>query len=200
MRKKALWGLVVAALVIAPAVVGLLVLGGDDARTQGALVQEGGAESYQLVITGVLGGGGTPAGQAIAVDSFSWGAENPTTIGTATGGAGAGKIKFNEFTITKTIDEMSPILYKQMATGAHAQTATLTIRKAGATKAPYATFTFKTVFITKIDFSGGSPETPTEQVTFLAGSWTLDSANPAVEGAKPQRFGWNQVLNKSDLT
>src|SRR5262245_6539865 len=28
---------------------------------------------------------------------FSFGLENPTTIGSATGGAGAGKIKFNEF-------------------------------------------------------------------------------------------------------
>ena len=31
------------------------------------------------------------------IKDFSFGIENPTTIGSATGGAGAGKIKFNEF-------------------------------------------------------------------------------------------------------
>ena len=34
---------------------------------------------------------------------------NPSSIGSATGGAGAGKIKFNEFTIKKTTDKTSPI-------------------------------------------------------------------------------------------
>ena len=35
----------------------------------------------------------------------AFGIENPTTIGSATGGAGAGKIKFNEFTIKKLSDQ-----------------------------------------------------------------------------------------------
>jgi hypothetical protein len=34
---------------------------------------------------------------------------NPTTVGSATGGAGSGKIRFNEFTIKKTADSASPI-------------------------------------------------------------------------------------------
>ena len=42
------------------------------------------------------------------IKDFSFGVENPTTIGSATGGAGAGKIKFNEFTIKKTTDSASP--------------------------------------------------------------------------------------------
>src|SRR2546423_9122241 len=42
------------------------------------------------------------------IKDFSFGVENPTTIGSATGGAGAGKIKFNEFTIKKTTDVSSP--------------------------------------------------------------------------------------------
>ena len=32
------------------------------------------------------------------IKDFSFGVENPTTIGSAAGGGGAGKIKFNEFT------------------------------------------------------------------------------------------------------
>ena len=44
---------------------------------------------------------------AFEIKDFSFGVENPTTIGSATGGAGAGKIKFNEFTIKKISDTAS---------------------------------------------------------------------------------------------
>jgi hypothetical protein len=52
----------------------------------------------------VAGGVGTP----LDVEDFSFSVENPTTIGSQTGGAGAGKIKFNEFQITRTTDKSSP--------------------------------------------------------------------------------------------
>ncbi len=42
--------------------------------------------------------------ETFKIKDFSFGVENPTTIFSATGGAGAGKIKFNEFTIKKTTD------------------------------------------------------------------------------------------------
>ena len=53
-----------------------------------------------------VSGGSGP--RAFEIKDFSFGIENPTTIGSATGGAGAGKIKFNEFSITKTTDSASP--------------------------------------------------------------------------------------------
>jgi type VI protein secretion system component Hcp len=49
---------------------------------------------------------------AFEIKDFSFGVENPTTIGSATGGAGAGKIKFNEFTIKKTSDSASPAFFQ----------------------------------------------------------------------------------------
>jgi|GEM_PF-5437782 len=51
-------------------------------------------------------------GAAFEIKDFSFGVENPTTIGSATGGAGAGKIKFNEFTIKKTSDSASPTFFQ----------------------------------------------------------------------------------------
>jgi hypothetical protein len=41
------------------------------------------------------------------------------TIGSATSGAGAGKIKFNEFTIKKTTDKASPNFYQNSVSGTH---------------------------------------------------------------------------------
>src|SRR5262245_54118469 len=48
---------------------------------------------------------------ALEIKDFSFSIENPT-IGSATGGAGAGKIKFNEFTIKKTTDSASPAFFE----------------------------------------------------------------------------------------
>src|SRR4051812_2414106 len=46
-------------------------------------------------------------GSVFQIKDFSFSVENLTTIGSATGGAGAGKITFNEFTIKKTTDKAS---------------------------------------------------------------------------------------------
>src|SRR5262249_48559710 len=94
--------------------------------------------------------------KAFEIKDFSFDVENPTTIGSATGGAGAGKIKFNEFTIKKTSDKASAIIFQHCAQGVHYQTATLSMRKAGGGKAGgqiFLVFHFGTVFTTKIDWS-----------------------------------------------
>src|SRR5262249_62025725 len=53
--------------------------------------------------TGSLGAGGGShrLNPAFELSQFSFGAENPTTIGSATGGAGGGKAEFAEFNISK---------------------------------------------------------------------------------------------------
>jgi hypothetical protein len=45
----------------------------------------------------------TPRKHGFEVKDFSFGVENPTDIGRGTHGAGSGKIKFNEFNISRTI-------------------------------------------------------------------------------------------------
>jgi hypothetical protein len=54
---------------------------------------------------------------AFEIKDFSFGVENPTTIGSATGGAGAGKIKFNEFSIGKAVDIATPALWRSAISG-----------------------------------------------------------------------------------
>ena len=63
-------------------------------------------------------GSANPAGSKhFEIKDFSFGVENPTTVGSSTKGAGAGKVKFNEFSIGKTTDTASPILFKQSLRG-----------------------------------------------------------------------------------
>jgi hypothetical protein len=66
--------------------------------------------------------GGSSAGPAVT---------GTTNTLNATSGAGAGKAKFNEFTIKKTTDSASPNLFKSTATGTHYKKATIVMRKAG---------------------------------------------------------------------
>jgi type VI secretion system Hcp family effector len=145
--------------------------------------------------------------RAFEIKDFSFGVENPTTIGSATSGAGAGKCKFNEFTIKKTTDSASPAFFRNCAAGAHYKKVVLEMRKSGGdpSKAgtPFLTFYFETVFTTKIDWSGPGDEGPEESITFVYGKlvveYTPQSAS-GLQGGKKFIDGWNQILNKQDQT
>jgi type VI secretion system secreted protein Hcp len=153
------------------------------------------------------------AKNAFEIKDFQFGVENPTTIGSATGGAGAGKIKFNEFTIKKTTDQASPLFFKNCCVGAHYQTVTISMRKSGGTAdvsgKEFVQFKFDTVFTTKIDWSGPGDEGPEESITFVYGKLgvqyttqnTSMDGTPGTMGAQ-KVAGWDQVQNKdaSDMT
>jgi type VI secretion system secreted protein Hcp len=141
------------------------------------------------------------------IKDFSFGVENPTTIGSATGGAGAGKIKFNEFSIKKTTDSASPAFFKNCCAGAHYKTVIIDMRKAGgdpsgAGKA-FLRFRFETVFTTKIDWSGPGDEGPEESITFVYGKLGVMYWPQKPEGGMEtvaKIAGWNQVTNRADET
>jgi len=63
----------------------------------------------------------------IEIYSFSLGASNPTTIGSATGGAGAGKVSLSSFNFMKKTDKVSPVLFQACASGVHYAKATVTL-------------------------------------------------------------------------
>jgi len=141
--------------------------------------------------------------KAFEIKDFSFGVENPTTIGSATGGAGSGKIKFNEFTIKKTTDNASPVFFKNCCTGSHYGTVTVEMRKAGGDASssgiPFLQFKFDTVFTTKIDWSGPGDEGPEESITFVYGKLGVKYTPQTAAGTKAGAdaiAGWDQVKNK----
>ena len=59
------------------------------------------------------------------------------TIGSSTGGAGAGKVKFQEFVIKRITDSASPAFFQNLVAGAHYKTVTIEVPKAhGDPRAP----------------------------------------------------------------
>ncbi len=65
----------------------------------------------------------------IEIDSFSWGVTNMVTMASS-GGGGAGKASFQDFSIVKRFDKASPKLFLTCATGEHISDADISIRKA----------------------------------------------------------------------
>jgi type VI secretion system secreted protein Hcp len=152
-----------------------------------------------LTVDGMTAPNGKPC--AFEIKDFSFGVENPTTIGSATGGAGAGKIKFNEFTIKKTADSASPLFFKSAATGAHYKIVTLEMRKAGgdpqSSGKPFLRYIFGTVFTTKIDWSGPGDEGPEEQITFVYGTLGVQYMPQKSDGTAgtPITNCWDAISN-----
>lgn len=103
------------------------------------------------------------------IKDFSFGVENPATIGSATGGAGSGKVKFNEFTVKKMTDKASPVLQQALATGRHFRTVKIQMRKAGGDPNQFTSYEFNDVAVTKAAWSGPGNEGPEESITFVYG-------------------------------
>ncbi len=147
------------------------------------------------------------AKDAFEIEEYEFGVENPTTIGTATGGAGAGKARFKELVIYKTVDVASPALFQHAASGYHFEKAILSIRKAGGAKGgekPYLTYEFSTVFITSITHEleeEEGEELPTEIVKMVFGGVQIKYSMQDTQGklSAPTQGTWNQVTNKAAL-
>src|SRR5579862_2044558 len=67
---------------------------------------------------------------AIELKAFDFAIANTVSIGSAGGGAGAGKAQFRPFQIMKAVDSTSPTFLELVGLGAHFQTVTLALRKA----------------------------------------------------------------------
>lgn len=84
--------------------------------------------------------------ECIHIESFSWGASNPSTSAHGSGG-GAGKVSVHDISITKMNDKSSPDLMQAAATGQHIKEAKLTCRKAGGDQQEYLTYTLENVLV-----------------------------------------------------
>jgi type VI secretion system secreted protein Hcp len=185
-----------AALVLPLAALGISVAAGSSSAPP--------ALDSSVVVTAVfpasagIPGGGSPAGHGadgIEVSSWSWGVSNSSG---STGG-GAGKVKFNEFTIKKTVDSASPLFFRAVAQGQHYHSVILYFDEApgssGASGTPptyatYMTITLTNVFISADAIFGGaggssSGDRPTESITL---NFAKVQMTYSPQGAAPTSF------------
>lgn len=126
----------------------------------------------------------------IPIINFTLGGTNPTTIGSASGGAGAGKISFSPLKVTKMLDSASVLLLTHMATGNHFKEVKIDVFGPGNTL--IATYKFGTVFVTS-DLVGGASMSLTEDVIFVFGQLESD----VNIGGSTFHTCWNQITNTS---
>jgi type VI secretion system secreted protein Hcp len=67
----------------------------------------------------------------IQIDSFSFGVTQFTSVGSATGGAGAGKASLQDIHFSSPMNVASPKLFQACVSGQHFQKVVLSCRKAG---------------------------------------------------------------------
>ena len=123
-------------------------------------------------------------------------------IGSQSTGAGAGKVTFNPFSITRKTDRASPVLFQMACSGTAFESLVLVLtRSAGGSVAALAfeRFTFKLVAVKSIAWAYDA-ETPKEIVTFQYGGLVIDYWMQKPDGSWGPRIlgGWNRVKNISD--
>lgn len=133
----------------------------------------------------------------IEVLSFSMGASNPVTIGSAAAGGGAGKASLSSFNFMKHCDAASPLMFQACCKGQHFPKVKVTLRKAGGDKpVDYLVYEFEKCYIDSVQWSGstGGDDRPIESCSMTFGKVTVtytpqdEKGNPV---GKPQIGSWD---------
>jgi type VI secretion system secreted protein Hcp len=141
-------------------------------------------------------------GNIFEVEDYSFDIEQTTTIGSQSTGAGAAKVSFNPFSITRKIDLSSPTFFYYSCSGKSFKNVYLGLRKAAGTEASgafFLLFTFKLVAVKTLGWAADE-ESPKETVTFAYGGLHISYAKQEQNGQMKTLFadGWNQVKNVRD--
>jgi type VI secretion system secreted protein Hcp len=115
----------------------------------------------------------------IEFQSFSYKMANPTTIGSGSGGSGAGKVTCGDFTFKRKFDLASCSLGLACCTGDHFSGVNVILRKAAGKankQQMFIQFMFNEVYVTSVLWTGqtGGDDTPEETVTFSFGKFNVN--------------------------
>lgn len=136
------------------------------------------------------------------IEDFSFDIEQTLNIGSQSTGAGAGKVTFNPFSITRKIDVSSPTLFSMACSGTPFEEVALGLRKSSGgttTGRIYLVFRFKLVAVKTISWSYDD-ESPKETVTFEYGGLQVHYSQQEPNGKMKAQIsgGWNRVKNIRD--
>ena len=144
-------------------------------------------------------------GKLFEIEDFSFDIEQTLNIGSQSTGAGAGKVTFNPFSITRKVDIISPQLFQQACSGTPFEHVALALPRSaggrGSADQIYLVFNFKLVAVKTISWSYDD-ESPKENVSFEYGGLQVKYAGqePSGKPKPPIIAGWNRVKNVRDDT
>jgi type VI secretion system secreted protein Hcp len=133
------------------------------------------------------------------VEDYSFDIEQALNIGSQSSGAGAGKVVFNPFSITRKIDCSSATFFGMACSGTPFKEVGLGMRKSAGgtvTGTMFLSFTFKLVAVKTVSWAHDD-ESPKETVTFEYGGLLVSYLQQKPDGSLdpvPSK-GWNRVKN-----
>jgi len=157
-------------------------------------------------------------GKVFEISDFNFDIEQALNIGSQSSGAGAGKVTFNPFTITRNTDRLSPKLFTMCCAGQHFKVVSLYLRRAGGSAGganatgtqtsgtTFLRFDFALVAVKTISWSGSDgDEACKEEVAFEYGALQVRYVQQGVDG-KPMTTAdanpvgsWNRVYNNNSF-
>lgn len=142
----------------------------------------------------------TSYNQWIPLESFSFGASNPSDISSGRPGSGSGKVTISSFSVTKKTDNSSPDLFLACCKGNHFDSATVVMRKAGGGQNPYLQYDFTEVYVDSVNWNGASEtdDRPGETATFSFASVKITYTPQKAQGGgkgTPNVKGWDITKN-----
>jgi type VI secretion system secreted protein Hcp len=134
----------------------------------------------------------------IAIESYSFGANQTGTRGAGAGSAGAGKASFQDLHFTMRLNTASPKLLLLCANGSHTAKAVLTVRRSGKTMQDALVITMSEVFVSSYMNGGNGAAAPLDQVSFTYSKIEFSYIPQKADGSPgvPQKAGWDLKANK----
>ncbi len=160
--------------------------------------QRAGTMDMFLKIDGIEGESRDPAHEGeIDILAWSWGMSQSGTMHRGRGGGG-GKVDVQDLSITKQVDKATPDLYRHCATGRHAPTGKLTIRRADMEESiNFLVIEFENIIVTDIQSGGYAGEVPAETVSLNFAQFKMEYTPQDPEGIPQESvsFGWDIQRN-----
>src|SRR5581483_10075968 len=146
-----------------------------------------------------IDGESTAAGfeKAVEVLSVQWGVTNPGSLGSASGGAGAGKASFEDLHIQTNFQSSSPQLFENLVSGN--ETLSFVKVAAGALNT-YLMYKLSEVFVTSYETAaaeGSNDDAPTDDIGLAFGQIEIIYSPPNSDGtlATAIQAGWDILRN-----
>ena len=140
-------------------------------------------------------------GGVFEISDYSFDIEQVLSIGSQSSGAGAGKVTFNPFSITRNIDISSPKIFQYACSGTPYKEVGLGLRKSSGGDSSgsfFLFFIFKLVAVKTISWAHDD-ESPKETTTFEYGGLNIQYGQQQPNGDIGALIpgGWNRVRNIS---
>jgi type VI secretion system secreted protein Hcp len=158
------------------------------------------ASDYLLEIDGIKGESEDSKHKGtIEIESFSWGNTNSGSAAVA-GGAGAGKVNFQDIHFTTRVNKASPELMLACASGKHIKKAQLFVRKQGGDQQDFYVVTLEDFIISSYQTGGseGSNALPVDQFSLNFSKVKFEYKAQKKDGGleAPVTAGWDLKANK----